>query len=325
MDTVFDNIRGHLKTIPKNKLYLYVMLLLGGIGAAVIGLSFIEREEYQPLFIGLTTEDASNVVSRLKEQKIPYKLGASGTTVSVPKEKLSDVRLVLASQNALPGGGGVGLELFDKTNYGMTEFMQTVNYKRAIQGELTRTINQMPEVKASRIHIAIPEKSLFTEREKEVTASVFLKLKPGRELSREQVAAVVQLVAGSIEGLKADNVVVIDSSGKVLHKSGEGDSGLAVSGQQYELQKSVEKKIEDSVASMLQTGADEQQVDRPGERRSQPPQSREDGGGVRPRQKSCDAGKEDERKISQRQAQGRRGAGGSGKSRGCGCKDAERP
>ena len=111
------------------------MLLLGGIGAAVIGLSFIEREEYQPLFIGLTTEDASNVVSRLKEQKIPYKLGASGTTVSVPKEKLSDVRLVLASQNALPGGGGVGLELFDKTNYGMTEFMQTVNYKRAIQGE----------------------------------------------------------------------------------------------------------------------------------------------------------------------------------------------
>lgn len=253
MDTVFDNIRGHLKTIPKNKLYLYVMLLLGGIGAAVIGLSFIEREEYQPLFIGLTTEDASNVVSRLKEQKIPYKLGASGTTVSVPKEKLSDVRLVLASQNALPGGGGVGLELFDKTNYGMTEFMQTVNYKRAIQGELTRTINQMPEVKASRIHIAIPEKSLFTEREKEVTASVFLKLKPGRDLSREQVAAVVQLVAGSIEGLKADNVVVIDSSGKVLHKSGEGDSGLVLSGQQYELQKSVEKKIEDSVASMLQT------------------------------------------------------------------------
>ena len=100
----------------------------------------------------------------------------------------------------------------------------------------------MPEVKASRIHIAIPEKSLFTEREKEVTASVFLKLKPGRDLSREQVAAVVQLVAGSIEGLKADNVVVIDSSGKVLHKSGEGDSGLVLSGQQYECRKAWKRR-----------------------------------------------------------------------------------
>ena len=129
------------------------------------------------------------VVTKLKEQKIPYKLGANGTTISVPKEKVYDVRLLLASQNSLPGGGGVGFELFDKTNYGMTEFMQNVNYKRAIQGELTRTINQMPEIKASRVHIAIPEKTLFTEREKETTASVFLKLKPGKTLSKEQVAA----------------------------------------------------------------------------------------------------------------------------------------
>ena len=253
MESLFDNIRSYIRTVPKNRLYLYVMLLLAGIGVAVIGLSFIEREEYQPLFAGLTTEDASTVVARLKEQKIPYKLGANGTTVLVPKERASEVRLLLASANAMPGGGGVGLELFDKTSYGMTEFMQTVNYKRAIQGELTRTINQMPEVKACRIHIAIPEKTLFTEKEQEVTASVFLKLKPGRELSREQVAGVVQLVAGSIEGLKPGNVVVVDSSGRVLHKSGDGGSGLVVSGQQYELQKSVEKKIEESVQSMLQT------------------------------------------------------------------------
>jgi flagellar M-ring protein FliF len=253
VESLFDNIRTYIRTVPKNRLYLYVMLLLAGIGVAVIGLSFIEREEYQPLFAGLTTEDASTVVARLKEQKIPYKLGANGTTVSVPKERASEVRLLLASANAMPGGGGVGLELFDRTSYGMTEFMQTVNYKRAIQGELTRTINQMPEVKACRIHIAMPEKTLFTEKEQEVTASVFLKLKPGRELSREQVAGVVQLVAGSIEGLKPDSVVVVDSSGKVLHKSGEGGSGLVVSGQQYELQKSVEKKIEESVQSMLQT------------------------------------------------------------------------
>jgi len=253
VEGLLNDAKGYLKTVSRTKLYLYIMVLVAVIGGAVIGLSFIQKEEYQPLFSGLTTEDASAVVSRLKEQKIPYKLGANGTTISVPAEKVYDVRLVLASQNALPGGGGVGLELFDKANYGMTEFMQSVNYKRAIQGELTRTINQMPEVKASRIHIAMPEKTLFTEKEKEVTASVFLKLRTGKELSKEQVAGVVQLVAGSIEGLKPENVTVIDSSGRILHKSGDGNSALALSGQQYELQRNVEKKIEESVQSMLQT------------------------------------------------------------------------
>jgi flagellar M-ring protein FliF len=131
--------------------------------------------------------------------------------------------------------------------------MQSVNYKRAIQGELTRTINQMPEISASRIHIAIPEKTLFTEREKEVTASVFLKLKRGRSLSKDQVNGVIYLVAGSIEGLKAENVVVIDASGKILHKGGDSDSTVMLSGQQFELQRSVERKIEESVQSMLDT------------------------------------------------------------------------
>ncbi len=253
METFIGNLKTHLKTVPRNKLYFYLMVLVAVVGGSAIGLSVLQKEDYQSLFTGLATEDASTVVAKLKEQKIPYKLGVNGTTISVPKEKVYDVRLLLASQNALPGGGGVGLELFDKTNYGMTEFMQGINYKRAIQGELTRTINQMPEIRASRVHIAIPEKTLFTEREKEVTASVFLKLKQGRELGREQVAGIVQLVAGSIEGLKGENVVVIDSSGKILHKSGESNSAFGMTGQEYELQRSVEKKIEESVQSMLQT------------------------------------------------------------------------
>ncbi len=253
MDTLIGNLKTHLKTVPRNKLYLYLMLLMAVVGGSVIGLSFLQKEDYQPLFTGLATDDASTVVAKLKEQKIPYKLSINGTTVSVPKEKIYDVKLLLASQNALPGAGGIGLELFDKTNYGMTEFMQGINYKRAIQGELTRTINQMPEIRASRVHIAIPEKTLFTEREREATASVFLKLKQGRELGREQVAGIVQLVAGSIEGLKPENVVVIDSSGKILHKSGDTNSAFNMSGQEYELQRNVERKIEESVQSMLQT------------------------------------------------------------------------
>jgi flagellar M-ring protein FliF len=250
-DTFLNNFTNYIKTTPKNKLYLYLFIFVAVVGGSALGLSFIQKENYNTLFSGLSTEDASMIVAKLKEQKVPYKLGLGGSAIYVPKEKVYDVRLLLASQNSLPGGGGVGFELFDKTNYGMTEFMQNINYKRAIQGELSRTINQMPEVKASRVHIAIPEKTLFSDREKEGTASVFLKLKPGKTISKDQIQGIVQLVAGSIEGLKPENVAIIDSSGKILFKSGDTNSAIALSGQQYELQRSIERKIEESVQSLL--------------------------------------------------------------------------
>jgi flagellar M-ring protein FliF len=251
MDDFLTKAKTYINSVPKGKLYTYFFVLVAIIGGSVIGLSFIQKETYHTLFAGLSTEDASMIVAKLKEQKIPYKLGLGGNTISVPKEKVYDVRLMLASQNSLPGGSGIGFELFDKTNYGMTEFMQNINYKRAIQGELSRTINQMPEVKASRIHLAIPEKTLFTDKEKEVTASVFLKLKPGKALSKDQVSGIVQLIAGSIENLKPENVSIIDSSGKILYKSGEANSPIVLSGQQFELQKGVEKRVEESIQSML--------------------------------------------------------------------------
>ena len=251
METYLAKAKAFIGAIPKGKLYTYLFALVAIVGGSIVGLSFLHKETYHTLFAGLSTEDASMVVTKLKEMKVPYQLGLGGNTISVPKEKVYDVRLMLASQNSLPGAGGVGFELFDKTNYGMTEFMQNVNYKRAIQGELSRTINQMPEVKASRVHLAIPEKTLFAEKEKEVTASVFLKLKPGKGLSKDQVSGIVQLVSGSIENLKPENVSVIDSSGKILYKSGEANSPIVLSGQQFELQKGVEKRLEESIQSML--------------------------------------------------------------------------
>ncbi len=251
VEVLVNNAKNFIKTTPKNKLYLYLFVLVALVGGSVVGLSLMQRENFQPLFSGLAMEDASMIVSRLKEQKVPYKLGLGGTAIYVPKEKVNEIRLSLASQNALPGNSGIGFELFDKTNYGMTEFMQNINYKRAIQGELSRTINQMPEVKTSRVHIALPEKTLFTDREKNVTASIFLKLKPGKSLSKDQVNGIVQFVAGSIEGLRSENVTVIDSSGKILYKSGDSNSSIALSGQQYELQKGIERRIEESIQSML--------------------------------------------------------------------------
>ena len=101
MDKFLDIIRNYIKSLPKSKLYLYLGIAVAILGGSVIALSFLQKEEYQPLFVGLTTDDASMVVSKLKEQKVPYQLGANGTTISVPKEKVSDVRLLLASQNSL--------------------------------------------------------------------------------------------------------------------------------------------------------------------------------------------------------------------------------
>jgi flagellar M-ring protein FliF len=246
-----NNVKSFVRNTPKSKVYLYLFLFTAVIGGSIAFFSFLQKETYQTLFSGLSTEDASSVVSKLKELKVPYKLGMDGTAVYVPKEKVYDTRLMLASSNALPGGSGVGFELFDKTNYGMTEFMQNINYKRAIQGELSRTINQMPEVKASRVHLAIPEKTLFTDRAQEVTASVFLKLRPGRSLSKEQISGIVQLVAGSIEGLKPEKVSVIDSSGRILYQHGDSGSALAMSNQQFEFQRTVERRVEESIQSML--------------------------------------------------------------------------
>ncbi|MCX5813517.1 MAG: flagellar basal-body MS-ring/collar protein FliF [Proteobacteria bacterium] len=250
-ELLLNNAKNYIKATPKNKLYIYLFLFVAMIGGSVLGLSLIQKENYQTLFSGLSTEDASMIVTKLKEQKVSYKLGLGGTSIYVAKDKVYDVRLLLSSQNALPGGSGIGFELFDKTNYGMTEFMQNINYKRAVQGELSRTINQMPEVKASRVHIAIPEKTLFTDREKDVTASVFLKLKPGKILSKDQTMGIVQLVAGSIENLKPENIALIDSSGKILYKGGDASSPFVVSTQQYELQKNLERKVEESIQSML--------------------------------------------------------------------------
>ena len=122
-----------------------------------------------------------NIVSKLSEKKIPYKVSASGGAISVPAEKVSELRLELAAAG-LPQGGGVGFEIFDNKTLGATEFEQQLNYRRALQGELSRTINGLDEIQSSRVHIALPKDSLFTEQQKKATASVTLRMKSGKSL-----------------------------------------------------------------------------------------------------------------------------------------------
>ncbi|HMK44238.1 MAG TPA: flagellar basal-body MS-ring/collar protein FliF [Dissulfurispiraceae bacterium] len=206
-----------------------------------------QHEDLQVLYSNLGQEDAGQVIGKLKEMKVPYRV--EGNAIFVPAVRVYELRLELAGQG-LPQGGGIGYEIFDKNQIGVTEFVQRLNYVRALQGELSRTIRQLSEVEQARVHIAIPEKSIFTDKEEKPTASVVVKLKAGRTLGRGQVGGIVHLVSSSVEGLMPQNITVIDSAGSLLSKPSEGDT--VADAKQLEYQKSVDTEYQQKLQSMLE-------------------------------------------------------------------------
>lgn len=231
-----------------------IVLILCVLGTAVGLTSLIfwtGQPDYTLLYPNLSTEDASDITRRLKEQKIPYQIASGGSAVLVPKEYLYETRMELAAQG-LPQGGGVGFEVFDRTKLGMTEFVQNVNFQRALQGELVRTINGFNEVESARVHLVMPARSLFLEREEPASASVVLKLRSGRVLSREQIAGIIHLVSSSVSGLNPENVTIVDTHGRMLSKPRDGSGLGQMSLEQLELQEKVERGVEDRVRTMLE-------------------------------------------------------------------------
>ncbi|MGZ3634400.1 MAG: flagellar basal-body MS-ring/collar protein FliF [Syntrophales bacterium] len=235
---------------PSRKLSLLAIaaVALVGIGTMVY---WTGMPEYRVLFSNLNSEDAGNIVTRLQEKKVPYKMSAAGDSILVPSEKISEMRLELASLG-LPQGGGVGFEIFDSKPLGATEFVQQLNYQRALQGELSRTINGLDEIQQSRVHLAIPKKSLFIEDQKKPTASVIVKLKSGRTLRPPQIEGIVHLVASSVEGMNPSDVMVVDNSGKVLSKIQDESKLARMSNSQVEYQRNFEKDLTGRVQSMLE-------------------------------------------------------------------------
>ena len=208
------------------------------------------KTDYRPLFANLTSEDAGEIVKKLKEQKVPYQIAADGKAILVPSDKVYDLRLSLAS-DGLPQGGGVGFEIFDRKNFGVTEFVQKLNYQRALQGELSRTISQLTGVEQARVHLALPEKTIFKDSEKPPTASVILKMKSNRQLRENEVQGISHLVASAIEGMDPDQVTVLDSRGKILSKGGSSDSGNKMTSAMLEMQRNYEKNLEERLQSLL--------------------------------------------------------------------------
>ncbi|MBM9537436.1 flagellar basal-body MS-ring/collar protein FliF [Desulfobulbus alkaliphilus] len=207
--------------------------------------------DYQRLYGNLAETDASAMVDWLKGQNIPYRLADNGRTIMVPAKNIYETRLAMASAG-LPQGGGVGFEIFDQQSFAITDFVQKVNYARALQGELARTIAALGPVETARVHLALPEKRLFRDQQQPATASVLLRLGPGRRLGEAQVEGIIHLVSSSIEGLDPEQVTVIDHNGNVLSRiDGRGLAGASLSPDMLEFQLMVEQRLEERAQALL--------------------------------------------------------------------------
>jgi len=236
-----------IRIMPAKKKGVLIAVIALVITAAILLMSWFQKVDYQLLYSNLSEEDAGAIIQKLGEMRIPYTTTGGG--IMVPADKVYEVRIQLAGQG-LPQGGGVGFELFDKTSFTMTDFVQKLNYRRALQGELARTIRSLAEVEQCRVHLAVPEKTLFVQKDEKPKASVLLKLRSGRKLSPGQVQGIVHLVASSIESMDPRDVAVVDSNGEMLTSA--VDEAFAASGGQMEHQRNYEKDVEGRIISMLE-------------------------------------------------------------------------
>jgi flagellar M-ring protein FliF len=229
-------------------------LALAGSGAMVLVLLwalvfFINKVEYQTLYADLDPQEAQGIVQKLQELSVPYELSGDGRTIRVASQKLSEVRIQLASQG-LPESGRIGFEIFDRTNFGLTNFQEQVNYQRALEGELARSIMTLSEIEAARVHLVLAKDSLFQSADEQTKASVILKLKSGRNLSASAAQGIVNVVASSVKALSPDRVVLIDYRGKVLSRNDIGEGAL--SAQQVDARQKLENELSSKIVQILE-------------------------------------------------------------------------
>jgi len=229
--------------------------VLGGlvlVGSAAIGLSiWASRPDFKVLYSNLSAEDASVVIKSLQSDKVMYQLTDNGKTILVPKEMVYDERIKIAGEGGLVGQG-IGFEIFDKVKVGQTDFVQKINYTRALQGELSRTISEFPGVESARVHLVIPHRSLFVEERQSPSASVVLKLKhPNVKPDQKEINAILNMMLMAVEGLDKTHISISDNGGKVLYQP-ESDSLAGASSTQMEHRQQVQRNLERRIEEMLQ-------------------------------------------------------------------------
>ena len=231
-----------------------VMMLLGVLAGTIVGIvlmvGWLGDVTYSRLYSDIDESEAGEVINYLNDNKIPYQVTGNGRTIEIPSSDVYRTRISLAA-DGIPRSGSIGYSVFDQNNLGMTDFLQNLNFRRALEGELTRTITQLSEVQAARVHIVMPKDRLFKEDQKEASASVVLKLAGGHGLSKHQTKGIAHLVAASVEGLKPSNIAIIDYDGNLLSSGQEDDPIAGLSGSQMEVRKNIEGYLEDKAQTML--------------------------------------------------------------------------
>jgi flagellar M-ring protein FliF len=233
-----------------------ILFLTGLCVAVVAGVAYwASQPDYRVLYTNLAPEDADAITSKLQANSISYRLAAGGQTVLVPAEQVAQVRVDLAAEG-LPAKGGKGFELFDMSALSLTPLAERVNFVRALQGELAKTIMQLEPVVNARVHIVLPDQSPFVREQTPAKASVMLRLKPGAPLSRNMAKGITALVARSVEGLTPENVALVDANGRLLSEPGDGDGEIGDGNLDYrrQLEKYLASKAEEMLAQALGPG-----------------------------------------------------------------------
>ena len=232
---------------------LSVLTLAVFIGLVV----WLNKTEYGTLYANLTPEDAGRVVKSLEAQNIPFKLEQNGAAIMVPQDRVHALRINMASEKLLTGQG-VGFEIFDENQMGKTDFVQKLTYRRALEGELARTLSEFPGVESARVHLVIPNRSLFIEEQQKPSASVLLKLSGTKKLESRDVEAVVNLVTMAVEGLEKSRISIADTNGKVLFQPDEEGSLNGLTRTQFDhkmlTQQNLERRIEEMLMPVVGAG-----------------------------------------------------------------------
>ena len=231
---------------------LSVVIATVGVVGGLVGLAlWTSRIDYALLYGKLSDSESSRVIAALDEAKVPYKIGTGGSSISVPTAKVHVMRMQLAGKG-IPRGDGVGFEIFDKPNFGISDFVQRANYVRAVQGELARTISQLDEIESARVMIVVPENRLLVDKDKHPTASVFVRVRGNGQLPPQSINSIRFLVANAVEGLRANFVTVVDNMGNVLSENIENDSLVGLTTTQLAARRNLEQYLAKKTESLLE-------------------------------------------------------------------------
>ncbi len=246
-----DNISQQIKAMPASRMTALLSVIVICIAGMLLLFTWLQKADYQVLYANLSEEDAGRITEELKAGNIPYQLASTGT-ILVSSEKVYDLRLQLASQG-MPQGGGVGFEIFDNTSFTTSEFVTKLNYRRALEGELARTVKSLSGVRQGRVHLVIPDKTVFAfqEDKPKTSAAVFVTLEKGRKLNRGEVQGIVHFVSSSVEDLDPVNITVIDNEGNLLTRPSD-DGEMSLTGSRMEYQHNFEKNLMSKIVSILE-------------------------------------------------------------------------